>query len=42
MLYLAIINMFEYRGHFLLNTDSGDVNFEMVKRCRGNSNELFI
>ena len=31
LLYLAIINMFEYRGHFLLNTDSGDVNFEMVK-----------
>ena len=30
-LYLAIINMFEHRGHFLLNTDSGDVNFEMVK-----------
>lgn len=31
LLYLAIINMFEHRGHFLLNTDSGDVNFEMVK-----------
>lgn len=30
-LYLALIHMFEHRGHFLLNTDSGDLNADMVK-----------
>ncbi len=31
LLYLAIINMFEHRGHFLLNSVSEDINKEMVK-----------
>ena len=30
-LYLAIINMFEHRGHFLLNTESSDLNAYMIK-----------
>ena len=30
-LYLAIINMFEHRGHFLLNTESSDLNADMIK-----------
>ena len=31
LLYLALIHLFEHRGHFLLNTDSGDLNADMVK-----------
>ncbi len=31
LLYLAIISMFEHRGHFLLNTSSDDVNSDMVE-----------
>ncbi len=30
-MYLALIHLFEHRGHFLLNTDSGDLNADMVK-----------
>ena len=33
LLYLAIINMFEHRGHFLLNTTSSDINSDMVKEA---------
>ena len=31
LLWEAIINMFEHRGHFLLNSVSEDINKEMVK-----------
>ena len=31
LLYLVIVNMFEHRGHFLLNTESDDISPDMVK-----------
>ena len=31
LLYLAIVNMFEHRGHFLLNATSSDINSDLVK-----------
>ena len=31
LLYLVIANMFEHRGHFLLNTESDDISPDMVR-----------